>query len=150
LIAGKIHSRYGKILAKLGEVENVVQITVAQEVYLGAEDIRRHAITSIQAKESTGETYKRGNIKHVASAPNNPPNTDTGRLVQSIGVNFEQSKMEAIVGTNLKYGRFLEVGTKKISPRPWLFPAFEAHKEKIRRTVQGALSKSIKKAAADG
>jgi hypothetical protein len=32
------------------------------------------------------------------------------------------------VGTNLKYGRYLELGTRKMKPRPYLRPALERNR----------------------
>ena len=52
------------------------------------------------------------------SAPGDPPHKQTGRLLGSI--TFEISNLVARVGTNVKYGRWLELGTKYIKARPWL------------------------------
>ena len=63
------------------------------------------------------------------SQPGSPPNSDTGRLVQSIKMEFIDGGSVALVGTNLKYGMFLEFGTLNMAARPWLGPAFKDNTE---------------------
>ncbi len=60
------------------------------------------------------------------AAPGGYPKTKTGRLERSVSVVLTQAKRTtAIVGTAQLHGRFLELGTGKMEPRPWLLPAFE-------------------------
>ena len=58
-----------------------------------------------------------------------PPNSDTGRLLNSI--KFEKSGNSYLVGTNLKYGKYLEFGTQEMAPRPWLSKAFAIVVERV-------------------
>ncbi len=65
-----------------------------------------------------GEKRKRKD-NQVRSAPGEPPRKQTGRLRAS--VTHEIDGLSARVGTNVKYGKYLELGTKRgVSPRPWL------------------------------
>ena len=63
------------------------------------------------------------------SKPGDTPNTDTGRLVQSIRMEFTDGGATALIGTNLKYGLYLEFGTSKMTARPWLSRAFKDNTE---------------------
>ena len=83
-------------------------------------------------RRSSGITYKRGNITHVASKPGDPPNIDTGRLINSIDHNVDKLLKIATIGTNLEYGKFLEFGTKHIAARPWLSRAFRAITQRFK------------------
>lgn len=58
----------------------------------------------------------------------------TGMLRDSIRYQIEKSGDDttAIVGTPLKYGKYLEFGTVKMPPYPWLFPTIEEHRGEIR------------------
>jgi hypothetical protein len=58
------------------------------------------------------------------SAPGEPPRKQTGRLRASVTRAIEG--LVARVGTNLDYGRWLELGTRLVDSRPWLRPAFLA------------------------
>jgi hypothetical protein len=87
------------------------------------------------AQPGTGKIYgatgpakpgKRGARKrHQASAPGEPPATDTGTLANST-----QGKMltdtEGEVRVTAEYARFLEDGTVFIAPRPYFAPSIEA------------------------
>jgi hypothetical protein len=66
---------------------------------------------------------------HQASAPGDPPAVDLGHLRASVdhaigrGIDGD---LFGIVGTSLKKGFWLEVGTRKIAARPWLRPSLRA------------------------
>lgn len=72
----------------------------------------------------TGRRYGR----HRASAPGNPPAPDTGRLRASISreVGKVGTVLVARVGTDVAYGRYLELGTSRMAARPFLRPALDA------------------------
>jgi phage gpG-like protein len=57
----------------------------------------------------------------VHSAPGEPPRKQTGRLRASVTYEVDAKALQARAGTNVEYGRHLELGTKRgIKPRPWL------------------------------
>lgn len=57
----------------------------------------------------------------VRSEPGEPPRKQTGRLRASVTHEMDDKTLTARVGTNVKYGKYLELGTKRgILPRPWL------------------------------
>lgn len=59
-----------------------------------------------------------------SSAPGEAPAVQFGMLQSSIG--WEAwGRLGRRVGSNSKVGRWMETGTKKIKPRPWLIPALQ-------------------------
>ena len=70
---------------------------------------------------------------HQASAPGEPPKTDTGGLASSIAIVL--GTKEARVGTGLVYGKYLEFGTTRMEPRPWLHDSLLENAETLRRLV---------------
>ena len=62
--------------------------------------------------------FKRLRYNANPSAPCDPPHLQTGHLRRSVA--WELAGMVARVGTNLRYGRWLEFGTSTIAARPWL------------------------------
>lgn len=61
---------------------------------------------------------------------------DTGRLRASITnrLEVEEKQLVGIVGTNVEYASYVEFGTSnpKYPCQPFLFPALESNKEKIK------------------
>jgi len=62
----------------------------------------------------------------------------TGELRDSISHYVEKSGNEIVttIGTNVKHGLYLELGTVKMPPYPWLFPAVESKKSEIIDTIK--------------
>ena len=84
-------------------------------------------------KKGSYKPYKRGGKVHWSSQPGQPPAVDTGQLRASITYEIEQIlfSITGRVGTNVKYARFLELGTKDMQPRPYLRAAIERNKAEI-------------------
>lgn len=79
------------------------------------------------------QSMEGGGKPHTPSRPGEPPHVDTGRLRASVTHEVEKNLFSIIgrVGTNVEYGRYLELGTSRMSPRPWLRPA-------LKRTLKEA------------
>jgi phage gpG-like protein len=138
-------NNYGVLQAKLQELQNAVFIAPAQEVLLGALEIQTDAKRSIAEHQSSLRTETRYNPKREqeVSEPGHAPNSDLGKLAQSVEVDFDPEKVIATTGTNLLYGKSLELGTAKMAARPWLFPAFQRNVQKIRDNIARALQSAI-------
>ncbi len=54
---------------------------------------------------------------------------DTGRLRASIIVSEEPNKV--IVGTNVKYAPYVEYGTYKMNPQPFMRPAYDLIRSRL-------------------
>ena len=92
-------------------------------------------------KGGTGITYQKYNPRrqHTASAPNEPPASDTGFLVSSISSKVRKEGT-AVIGqiiASAPYAAWLEFGTKamlkKGGARPFMQPALESNRPKIKR-----------------
>lgn len=101
--------------------------------------LHSEAVRGIHKKSSGAEQTRYSPKRTVtASKPGEPPNTDTGTLIKSVGFNIDPNQMVGEVGTSLKYGKYLELGTKDIAPRPWLFPAVEKVKKELIKIFRQA------------
>jgi phage gpG-like protein len=66
------------------------------------------------------------------SAPGEPPRKQTGRLRASVTYEVDETELTGRVGTNVRYGRYLELGTEHgLLPRPWLRRALAESKAEI-------------------
>ena len=100
-----------------------------------AHDVEAHAKASILSGEKTGQMYG----THQASAPGQAPANDTGVLANSIKVT-STGDLQAVIGSNVEYAPYLELGTTQIAARPFLGPALTEVKKPFTSAVEKALS----------
>lgn len=62
---------------------------------------------------------------------------DTGNLRNSVTHLVESDKM--YVGTNVYYGPYIEFGTNKMSPRPYIKPSIADHLKEYRQVIESIL-----------
>lgn len=107
--------------------------------------IHDYAVRSLQDNTDgpTETRYKPTRTVNV-SKPGEPPNTDTGRAVQSIKLDFQKNGLVGRVGTNLKYLADLEFGTSTIAPRPWLSRAVTITAHAVSQIFKDALRNAVK------
>lgn len=113
-----------------------------QEVVKGAMEagqlVRGDAIKSIQdiSHGHDDRRYRLGgnSYNHTVSKEGDAPNTDTGTLVSSIQVDATANYV--YVGTTVKYGPWLEFGTRRMGAHPWLNPALEKNRKNIKAIFQ--------------
>lgn len=113
------------------QFEQRARQAVMRGVVRGCEGVRNEAIRLINSGPKTGRIYTRRGISHQASAPGEPPASDTGRLVNSITTKYEPDKMSGIVQFGTEYAPFLEFGTQTMEPRPFARPALVSQQENI-------------------
>lgn len=80
---------------------------------------------------------RKGNKMARASKPGEPPHRRTGRLARSIQAAALNLQNEVLlrIGTNVKYGLWLEFGTKKMAPRPFLRAALERNRKLFEKVM---------------
>jgi len=124
--------KYAKVEAKYASaVKNIIAS--------GVQDTMNTAKTSIQQHQSKGRTYG----KHTASVAGNPPNSDTGFLASNIFMVLDADKFGGAVESRADYSGFLEFGTSKMGARPYLQPALEENRPKIRRMFARLRSRGV-------
>lgn len=65
---------------------------------------------------------------------------DTGRLRNSIA-HAQQDDHTEVVGTNVEYAPYVELGTRYQRAQPYLAPAVETHRDEYERIIKSELSK---------
>ncbi|MDG3003245.1 hypothetical protein [Paludisphaera mucosa] len=72
------------------------------------------------------------------SKPGEPPRKQTGLLRSKVAHEVDEATLTARVGTNLEYGRHLELGTKRgLAPRPWLRRALAEVAARVEQLLDG-------------
>jgi phage gpG-like protein len=79
----------------------------------------------------------RGTRGRAPSAPGEYPRKLTGQLRRNIGVENDPTALVSRVGTNVVYGRHLELGTKRMRRRPWMTMAVQEMSTTIRQILGG-------------
>lgn len=76
------------------------------------------------------------------SSPGEPPYKFTGDLSRSFITNVESDdeKVVGIVGNTKRHGRHLELGTRKMAPRPYLRPAVTAMRRQVIKLLAEAFT----------
>lgn len=69
---------------------------------------------------------------------------DTGRLKKSVGVRAIRGRDARIDIATVFYGRFVEFGTVKMAPQPFIFPVVIGQKEKWRKEVLRASRRDLR------
>ena len=121
-----------KVLSQLENLDKQLEPDFQEIVKGGAQLIRGEAIKSIQTGAKSGVVYQMYNPRreHRASAPGQAPASDTGNLVSKIIIK-QKTRNITNVESNANYSAFLEYGTSKMQPRPFMLPAFEKSKKPI-------------------
>lgn len=92
-------------------------------------EVHSHIIKGIQRGPASGRTYRKYNPNrmHTASAAGEFPMSDTGRLANSVikDVSTNKEDPKGMVGTNLDYGKYLELKPAATGGRPWLSRGFK-------------------------
>ena len=128
-------SNIKKALKQLKTLQKDLEPDFQEIVKGGAQLIRGEAIKSIQSGAKSGIVYEKYNPRrtHTSSSQGQAPASDTGFLASNIAFNVKEGGMVAEVESKAKYSKFLEFGTQNMKARPFMFPALEENKPRIRR-----------------
>lgn len=111
---------------------------VGKALFAAGEMIAVEAQISITAGAVSGK-------KHIASAPGEPPNQDTGHLAGNIEARHTQSDLVVEVASEAEYSAPLEFGTSRMAPRPFMQPARDAKLKEAQALVQKAINRAVKR-----
>lgn len=99
---------------------------------IGKENVRYAQYLMSQPK--TGKIYKIKGVEHQASAPGEAPAPITWSLYNSLYYNVHGYN-EIEFGSKLPYSGYLEDGTEKMEPRPYLSAAIEEKRQENLSTI---------------
>lgn len=129
------------------EKNKIVTKKIRQAVMRGvaktSNRVKAQAVSLILNSPATGRVYIRRGVAHQASAPGEPPASDTGTLARSIDVDLDPKKLRGIIKAQTNYAKALEFGTQTIAPRPFMRPALQKEKKKLDDDVRAELDKLL-------
>jgi HK97 gp10 family phage protein len=97
---------------------------------------RTVAATAVVHREMVKKISKPGPPR---SAPGNPPHVDTGRLRQSLQPSVVRTgnTIRGTVTTNVEYAPYLEYGTSRMQPRPFMRSTIAEQAEPVKAIMRG-------------
>lgn len=126
--------------AAIRELDNLVRESTLREALRAAATFVEGQVKVSMTEPKTGAIYVRQGRAHQASAPGQAPAIDFGFLANSIQVG-EVTAREATVVAGAEYALYLEMGTRFMSPRPFMRPALEGNRERIRQIILEAVQR---------
>lgn len=143
----QLKANFAALAAQLGPI-------VAKAAFKAGRAVQSRTIKRIQKPQGVGQwvtRYHAGQApyQHLASAPGQAPNTDTGELVR--GVQVEVRGGNVFVGVESSQdekANALEFGTTdgRLLPRPFLYPSLEESREDIEKMLADAVAEQIRRA----
>lgn len=135
-----------------GPVDARVRQAALRAVVTAVEAIQSEGTRLIASPPKSGRVYTRRGVKHQASAPGQPPATDLGALVGSARADYPaQQDLFIIKGSavwSTPYAIFLELGTRRMEPRPFARPALDMVAPGFVAGMGGELSRELSIGAA--
>ena len=136
------------------QLSDILRRKVEGALVISGEMVATQVRRNIQKSPRGGRTYIKTNPNrvHKASAAGESPATDLGFLVRSIQVQpdfdnyFENLRIRVVsLHSIAPYARRLEFGdmSRNLQPRPFMFKALQAQKQKATNVVQKALRDAL-------
>jgi HK97 gp10 family phage protein len=126
-----------QIVQALKRAEKECNSKLFQAITEATLEVHAEAVKGVM-KRSAGEKQTRYNPKRdvIASKPGDPPNVDMGLFVRSIQFEVDPTEMKGYVGSNDVRASWFEFGTKNMEARPWLGPALQKAKKRIKEIMR--------------
>ena len=128
--------RFNKeLLGNIDDAINQISIIVASRVR-----------QKINQGPRSGRIYRvgsRGHYRfHQSSAPGEPPKTDTGNLVSHTYPKHPSFLVSQVI-SDAAYSSFLELGTSKMAPRPYMQVTVDENQTEINKIIDAAIRGSL-------
>ncbi len=91
--------------------------------------------------DKVGQIVERQSKLNVSKSPPEHPQRQTSELFNNII--YEVGDGYVDIGTNILHGKYLEHGTSRMPPYPWLYPALEVKRQEIIDILKSAGSKNV-------
>lgn len=125
------------------QVADQVRAGAKVGVLAATEEVRNEVLRLILNTPKTGRISKRRGVTHQASAPGEPPASDTGRLVGSIRTEYDAEGLQGTVVASTNYAFKLEFGTPRIAARPFMRPALANTRGAVNDLIERAVRAAI-------
>ena len=120
---------------------------VEKAVNLATLMVHGDIVESIQQGSKSGVKYSVGGKSGQRSAKGEAPATDTGHLVSNIvpKISKQNNQVSGSITSRADYSYALEFGTSDMAKRPFMRPALNKNKKKIRSMIAKAMNMGLEK-----
>ena len=119
---------------------NVVDVNVVDNAELFLKALPEQIEAGLIAIGITAEANSKTEVdRAVYDTPESPNYVRTGRLRNSLTHAVDKDEKAVYIGTNVEYAAFVELGTTKMAPRPYLKPAATEYTDDYKRLMEEAL-----------
>jgi HK97 gp10 family phage protein len=125
-------------------VTETIRAATVQGLNRGVEDVANEAVSLMNNSPRSGRTYVRRGVAHRASGPGEPPAPDTGQLMASITTSVDEAALTGNVNAGTAYSQFLEYGSAKMAPRPFMRPALVNKRDAARQDIAEEIGRALK------
>lgn len=138
-----------KMLRQMRAMSPMIRKAIEAAVEGSVKDVEFEAKRMIMHDPKTGtvRVVTKAGRTHQASAPGEAPATNTGKLVGSITHEIDANKRGGNVIARTAYATHLELGTKNMKARPFLFPALVSMRSRISKRFRKAVVAGARKAS---
>jgi hypothetical protein len=136
-----------RLKAKCDKVDK----NVREAAYLWLTDVGRVLVDEarrlVKMPPKSGRMYRRYNPErfHQSSAPGQPPAYDRGALSASMFSEIDRRKLEAYVASSSPVAIWMEYGTRKMMPRPFMRRAIMNKERSITQLLSNRLKRMLLK-----
>ncbi len=135
-----------KVTGRFEELPRAIRRGVLQALSAIALVLQNRCRAALQRGPKTGRVNRKSTgVIHQASAPGEFPATDTGTLVRSVLGEVKKTTLEAVLSASTIYAKWLELGTRKMLPRPFLVPTLEIVKEEAVTIIKKFVKMEVRK-----
>lgn len=120
----KVDRRSREVIATIPRLDNKYKKNIEQSLYEIGSEVVKEVRKLIRRRNKTGRLYIFRGRLHRASAPWEAPANMTGRLLKSSNYTV-RNYQQMTIGESVFYAKFLELGTRKMAPRPHLIAAIK-------------------------
>lgn len=125
-------------MERFNEFKKKLKGSYLEKMQKATQVVHTETLKTLQGNRSGREYFVPGTKKtYIASSPGEAPASATGTLRQHVKteITVEERTIVGGVGTDVKYGPWLELGTVNMLPRPWLRPSFEKTEEEVKKIL---------------
>jgi HK97 gp10 family phage protein len=140
----KVDRKNRRIQTQIRNTPHLTRRGIRTAFFRLGNDLVEEARRSILEGPKTGKIRRIKRKRHQSSAPGEAPANITGLLKRSIAYQ-QRGGDQMVFGARAEYAPFLELGTRRISERPYLISSVDKNKRNARDHFEREIESELKR-----